>query len=137
MKNLKEIALRIRKTNNSYMLSMSPEIAVDFAEALLAEIAKENEPVVIEEPDYHYEAMGCGLEDRGIQDRYEAMKHGWDCAIERFFEQLPDNLYPFPPSTEQIENRVAEACAELCDSLYITENAAYEIRAGKWKEYLK
>ncbi len=48
------------------------------------------EPVIIEEPEYHCEAMGCGLEDRNITDRYEAMRHGWDCAIERMFEQIPD-----------------------------------------------
>lgn len=35
------------------------------------------------EPEYHYSGMGCGLEDRGITDRYEAMRHGWDCAMER------------------------------------------------------
>jgi len=35
------------------------------------------------EPEYHYSGMGCGLEDRGITDRYEAMQHGWDCAMER------------------------------------------------------
>ena len=33
--DIKEIAKRIRKTNNSYMLSMSPDIAAEFAEALI------------------------------------------------------------------------------------------------------
>jgi hypothetical protein len=46
--------------------------------------------VTIEEPDYHYEAMGCGLEDREIIDRYEAMRYGWDCCVEKFLEQIPD-----------------------------------------------
>ena len=43
--DIKEIAKRIRKTNNSYMLSMSPDIASEFAEALVesykAELLKE------------------------------------------------------------------------------------------------
>ena len=41
-------------------------------------------------PEYHAEGMGCGLEDRGIRDRYEAMQHGWDCAIDRCTEAIPD-----------------------------------------------
>jgi len=39
------------------------------------------------EPDYHSCGMGCGLEDRGITDRYAAMEHGWCSAIERMQEQ--------------------------------------------------
>jgi hypothetical protein len=35
------------------------------------------------EPEYHHQGMGCGLEDRNISDRYDAMAHGWECAIER------------------------------------------------------
>ena len=33
------------------------------------------------EPQYHDEGMGCGLEDRGITDRYDACRYGWDEAI--------------------------------------------------------
>lgn len=40
------------------------------------------------EPDYHAEGMGCGLEDRGITDRYEAMRHGWDEAMERVYGEV-------------------------------------------------
>jgi hypothetical protein len=29
--------------------------------------------------------MGCGLEDRNIHDRYDAMHHGWECALERVY----------------------------------------------------
>lgn len=39
------------------------------------------------EPTYHHEGMGCGLEDRNIRDRYEAMEHGWDCAIGRVYSE--------------------------------------------------
>jgi len=37
------------------------------------------------EPEYHHSGMGCGLEDRNIQDRYEAMEHGWERAMERVY----------------------------------------------------
>lgn len=46
-------------------------------------------------PEYHYQGMGCGLEDRGIYDRYEAMYHGWDKAMERVAEEVlicPEDL---------------------------------------------
>ncbi|WP_436899921.1 hypothetical protein [Klebsiella pneumoniae] len=37
------------------------------------------------EPQYHDEGMGCGLEDRGITDRYDACRYGWDEAMERIY----------------------------------------------------
>ena len=39
---------------------------------------------------YHYEGMGCGIEDRGITDRYQACEHGWDCAMDRVAECIPE-----------------------------------------------
>jgi len=39
------------------------------------------------EPEYHDQGMGCGLEDRNIIDRYEAMQHGWECAMERVYSE--------------------------------------------------
>jgi len=42
------------------------------------------------DPEYHDQGMGCGLEDRNITDRYEAMAHGWDCALERIVDELPE-----------------------------------------------
>lgn len=46
----------------------------------------QGEPVAIEWPDYHSEGMGCGLEDRGITDRYEACRYGFEEAVERCAE---------------------------------------------------
>jgi hypothetical protein len=37
---------------------------------------------------FNYHAEGCGLEDRNIQDRYEAMEHGWQRAIETVKESI-------------------------------------------------
>lgn len=39
------------------------------------------------EPEYHDQGMGCGLEDRGITDRYDAMSHGWEQAMERVYSE--------------------------------------------------
>jgi hypothetical protein len=38
---------------------------------------------------YHSEGMGCGIEDRGITDRYQACEYGWDMAMDRVAEQMP------------------------------------------------
>lgn len=40
------------------------------------------------QPDYQYDGMGCGIEDRGIVDRYEAARYGWDEAIERIYSEV-------------------------------------------------
>lgn len=40
------------------------------------------------EPQYHDEGMGCGLEDRGITDRYAACYHGWNEAMERVYGEV-------------------------------------------------
>jgi hypothetical protein len=39
---------------------------------------------------YHSEGMGCGIEDRGITDRYQACEYGWDEAMDRVAEQIPE-----------------------------------------------
>lgn len=41
---------------------------------------------LFQEPEYHTQGMGCGLEDQNIQNRYDAMAHGWEKAIERVME---------------------------------------------------
>lgn len=61
---------------NAQLIAAAP----DMAEALVN--------IVNGEPDYHANAMGCGLEDHNITDRYDAMKHGWDCAMERMYEMI-------------------------------------------------
>ena len=40
------------------------------------------------EPEYHSQGMGCGLEDRGITDRYDAMEYGWNEAMERVYSEV-------------------------------------------------
>lgn len=59
-----------------------------------AKVLEDVEPFMFEEYPYNSHAMGCGLEDRDITDRYEAMAYGWDRAMERAAEAIPDDLYP-------------------------------------------
>lgn len=53
----------------------------------------QGEPVEIDYPDFHWQGMGCGLEDRNITDRYEAMRYGWEAALDRVAEDI-DSLGP-------------------------------------------
>ena len=39
-------------------------------------------------PEFSQSGMGCGLEDRGITDRYEAMQYGWNEALEQVGQRL-------------------------------------------------
>ena len=63
-------------------------------------------------PDYHPQAMGCGLEDRGITDRYEAMQYGWDQAIEHVAERGPFYTTPQEPA---VNAELREALKRIVD----------------------
>lgn len=60
--------------------------------AALTTPAQPADAVEVEYPEFHTEGMGCGLEDRGITDRYEAMRHGWDQAMDRCATEVVEPL---------------------------------------------
>ena len=62
----------------------------------------EQEPYQIDWPEYHEQAMGCGLEDRDEHCRYGAMRYGWDCAIAAVAQSLPEALYTSPPQRKPL-----------------------------------
>ena len=51
------------------------------------------EPITIEWPSLHSHALGCGVEDRGISDRYEAAEYGWQEGCDRAASCVPDQLF--------------------------------------------
>ncbi|MEZ7136869.1 hypothetical protein [Komagataeibacter sp. SM21] len=63
-------------------------------------------------PEYHDQGMGCGLEDRGITDRYEAMGYGWDQALERVCSELPE-MVRYTDMEAQVAKVAAEKDAEI------------------------
>lgn len=81
-----------RSPNGDHCFSLAQLVA--FRAAILADAAKGAERFEFKEHPYHEEAMGCGLEDRDITDRYEAMAYGWNSAMERAAEAIPDDLVP-------------------------------------------
>lgn len=88
----------------------------NFAEALVAELAKGNEPVA-----------------------------WWNGKETAFFEHETDGpvgevsipLYTLPPTASQIEQETAEACAKVYLNTYDLTDIAEAIRSGAWKEFKK
>lgn len=64
-------------------------------------IIEEGTRMQFEVPDYHKRGMGCGLEDRRITDRYEAMEHGFQCAVEKCAEVYPEIVEVDPGTVGQ------------------------------------
>ena len=112
MESIKEIALRIAPESGAVAYSPPPLRAVrgysftydelaDFAEALIAELQKQNEPVA------YLTRNEDGDPAMLFFHLAEACNYSGD--------DYPEPLYLAPPNTEQIEQRVAEACVALCN----------------------
>lgn len=73
------------------------------------------------EPQYHSEGMGCGLEDRGITDRYDACRYGWDEAMERVYgEVIPcAEELDFPATDRIVAGIKADGVEEFAAKLRI------------------
>lgn len=128
--NVDEIALRVADRLEPRGRTYSPDHYIEFAHALLAELSKDAAPVIASEQkpvawvdviDRHegpYNFNGLELLDSG--------KH---------------LLFTSPPNTADIEQRVAEACANVLERLAwrvkpaSANEVAEELRSGKWREY--
>lgn len=53
----------------------------------LTDVIDELTDLIEFEPEYNSQAEGCGLEDRSITDRYEAMAYGWERAMDKIKEE--------------------------------------------------
>ena len=62
------------------------------------------------QPEYHDQGMGCGVEDRGYQrNGYAACSYGWESAMERgYSEVIPDALPETPATSSAIAALRAE-----------------------------
>ncbi|EOA2694696.1 hypothetical protein ACHY7Y_000889 [Citrobacter freundii] len=53
------------------------------------------------QPEYHDQGMGCGVEDRGYQrDGYSACYYGWESAMERVYSEVIPDAIPETPDTD-------------------------------------
>ncbi len=44
-------------------------------------------------PELNSQALGCGVEDRSIRDRYQAAEYGFDSAVDKCAECVPAEIY--------------------------------------------
>ncbi|WP_126969021.1 hypothetical protein [Xanthomonas sp. BRIP62411] len=94
----KEVADSIRDGGDGNIPFVSTALRAIVA-TLAARQPVGQEPVEFDYPEFHHEGMGCGLEDRGITDRYEAMRYGFNEALDQMASILESigPLYTAPP----------------------------------------
>lgn len=90
------------------------------AESKCRELAAENAGLksVIEycinpdnQPEYHDQGMGCGVEDHGYQrDGYSACYYGWESAMERVYSEVIPDAIPETPATDAFLAEVRAQC---------------------------
>lgn len=52
------------------------------------------------QPEYHDQGMGCGVEDHGYQrNGYAACSYGWESAMERVYSEVIPDALPETPAT--------------------------------------
>ena len=137
--DIKEIALKVAsELDFSGPIAISPlpdHLYIDFAEALIAELAKQNESVASVVPCY--------------------TPSGKRVALNTEYQHLPvgTKLYTLPPTAEQIANETAEVIAKMLDDAEVEETHycmnTYEegkkfqfdmveaILNGAWKDFKK
>lgn len=141
--DIKEIALKLQATDR-FRLNVSELSAIEFAEALIAEIAKQNEPCAFLHEWIEYHPFG---------DTFAGKRCAAITSDEKPFDSsdMVSPLFTFPPTAEQIANETAEAIAKLCESLsdptaecelfkamnVENERIIKAIRSGAWKEFKK
>ena len=53
------------------------------------------------QPEYHDQGMGCGVEDHGYQrDGYSACAYGWESAMDRIYSEVIPDAIPETPATD-------------------------------------
>ncbi|OEG96410.1 hNH endonuclease [Enterobacter kobei] len=67
------------------------------------------------QPEYHDQGMGCGVEDRGYQrDGYSACYYGWESAMERVYSEVIPDAIPETPATDAFLAEVRAQGADEC-----------------------
>ena len=125
--NIKDVAMRVwGMTAVEADTRTGEQILSDFAEALVAELAKENRPVYYLWENKYGDPQQMLSSNSGPHPEY---------VITAF--------YTIPPTAEQIEQETAEAIAKMLDDkdvgrtgycMHVYEDIA-AVRNGAWKEY--
>lgn len=142
--------LKVNETNAEYLVRKFAEleskletalrefrsagITIDNLEAKCTALAAENAGMksVIEycinpdnQPEYHDQGMGCGVEDHGYQrDGYSACYYGWESAMERVYSEVIPDAIPETPATDAF---LAEVRAQGVDEFLRGSQLPYQI----------
>ncbi|EGK8715733.1 hNH endonuclease [Escherichia coli] len=146
--------LKVNETNAEYLVRkfgeleskletalrecLSAGITIDNLEAKCTALAAENAGMksVIEycinhdnQPEYHDQGMGCGVEDHGYQrDGYSACYYGWESAMERVYSEVIPDAIPETPATDAFLAEVRAQGVEMyADNL---DNGADDAERG-------
>ena len=98
-----DAAKELRRTAFIEIKLAAAEIELATANANLAALRGQEPVYASDNLEYSSQGMGCGLEDRGITDRYEAMQYGWDEAIESMDRAGPFYTAPVPSALETLD----------------------------------
>jgi hypothetical protein len=72
------------------------------------------EPLEIDWPELHSQALGCGIEDRNITNRYEAAEYGWQDGLDRAAERVPEDIF----TADQMREYGRATLEAVSNSLY-------------------
>ena len=121
--NIREIALNETKRMQAEGWAIGCSSGVVLVERVIAELAKQNEPVA------------------RVNGYYSG--HPVIMPLVKYVFPVGLALYTIPPTAEQIANETAEAIALMFDSrddgdgFYDTNEPAEIVRSGAWKEFKK
>ncbi|WP_235423913.1 hypothetical protein [Enterobacter kobei] len=90
------------------------------------------------QPEYHDQGMGCGVEDHGYQrDGYSACYYGWESAMELVYSEVIPDAIPETPATDaflaEVRAQGVEMAVDVVKQCYdnicaggLQENREYE-----------
>lgn len=91
------------------------------------------EPLELVFPELNPHALGCGVEDRSIHDRYKAAEYGWQDGADKVIESIPSDLYDGDQMQAYASAAVMaerDQIAAMCDALKEQRFASGNIREG-------
>lgn len=96
-----------------------------------------SESLFPERPAYHSMAVGAGLEDACITDRYEAAAYGWAEALDQYEENFPTWIEVIPGTVTRCTEKhdVAGNVLFEGDVYRNPDNLVFEICYGKYQAY--
>lgn len=90
-----------------------------------------------ERPAYHGMAIGAGLEDSCITDRYEAAAYGWTEALDRYEENFPVWIEVIPETVTRCTDKhdIPGNVLFEGDVYRNPDNLLFEVCYGKYQAY--